>query len=70
MDTESSHWTATLAAVAWCVFFIALIFRPSLATDHPILAVVAVGGCIWWMVKARRTRQREKKHLSKLKGRS
>jgi hypothetical protein len=63
MNSESKHWTAALFGVAWAAFFIALIFRPSLVLDYPILAAVAIGGCAWWMVKAYRTRRREKARL-------
>ena len=52
-----------MLAVGWAVFFVVLIFRPSLVADYPLLAVAAVGGCIWWAVKARRTRRREKTKL-------
>jgi len=70
MNPESTHWTATLAAIAWCVFFVALIFRPSLVKDQPVLAAVALVGCGWWMVKAHRTRRREKQSLLDPKKRS
>ena len=63
MDSKSTRWTAVLAAVIWFVFFVALIFRPSLVKDYPLLAVVALAGCGWWMVKAHRTRRREKRDL-------
>ncbi len=35
MDPKSTRWTAVLAAVIWFVFFVALIFRPSLVKDYP-----------------------------------
>ncbi|MHC4063559.1 MAG: hypothetical protein ACYSUI_03520 [Planctomycetota bacterium] len=69
MKSDSMHWTAVLASVAWCAFFVALILRPSLVKDYPLLAVVAIAGCGWWMVKAHRTRRREKRRLLELKER-
>jgi len=63
MKPDSTHWTAVVMSMAWGAFFVALIFRPALVRDHPVLAFVAVGGCLWWMVKAHRTRRREKARL-------
>ena len=54
---------ATVGAMFWFVFFLALIFKPVLVKENPILAVVALVGCGWWMVKARQTRRREKQRL-------
>ena len=58
---DARHWSATLNAVAWFVFFVALIFRPDLVVRYPALAGVAIGGCIWWAILARRTKRRERK---------
>ncbi|MCH7812458.1 MAG: hypothetical protein IID40_00425 [Planctomycetes bacterium] len=54
---------ATVGAVFWFGFFLALIFKPELVKQYPILAVVALVGCGWWMVQARKTRRREKARL-------
>jgi len=66
MGSDSTHWTAAVAAAAWGLFFLALIFRPALVKDQPLLAVVAIAGTAWWMLKARRTRRREKQELAEL----
>ena len=63
MGSDSTHWTAILAAMAWFAFFVLLIFRPLLVWEHPVLAVVFFAGLGWWAAKARRTRRREKKGL-------
>ncbi len=63
MDTESTHWTSVVAALAWVAFFVTLIFRPRLAWDYPVLAVLAIGGAVVWAIRARRTRRQEKARL-------
>lgn len=63
MAAPSMHWSATLSAVAWFAFFVLLIFRPDLVVRHPFLAGLAIGGCIWWAIQARRTRRRERDGL-------
>lgn len=63
MKTGSNPLGSTVGAVFWFGFFVALIFKPVLVKQYPVLAVVAVVGCGWWMVKARRTRRREKARL-------
>ena len=60
MGTGPRHWTATVTAVMWFAFFVTLIFRPDLVLRHRWLAGVAIGGCIWWAIQARRTRRRER----------
>ncbi|MCP4245548.1 MAG: hypothetical protein GY778_00725 [bacterium] len=52
-----------VGAVFWFVFFLTLIFKPELVKQYPYLAVVALVGCGWWMVQARKTRRREKERL-------
>jgi len=69
MGSDSTHWTAAVAAAAWGAFFLALIFHPALVKSQPLLAVVAIGGTAWWMVKARRTRRRERQQLAELEQR-
>ena len=63
MDSESTHWSSVLASIAWLAFFVLLFFKPLLARDYPILAVVCIAGLIWWGAQARRTRRSEKKGL-------
>ena len=63
LDSDSTHWTAVLASMAWCAFFILLIFRPLLVWEHPVVALVFFAGFGWWAAKARRSRRREKRGL-------
>lgn len=60
MDKKSSQLGSTVTAMVWFVFFVALIFRPDLVRGHPIVAVLAVGGCVWWAIQARRTGKRRR----------
>ena len=60
MASASKHWTATVTAMLWFVFFVALIFRPDLVKRWPALAGLAIGGVLWWAIQARRTRRRER----------
>lgn len=67
MGKQGSQLGSTVAAMVWFGFFVALIFRPDLVRGNPIVAVLAVGGCIWWAVQARRTgRRRRSKDIKRL----
>ncbi len=61
MSEPSNQWQSILGSMAWFAFFVALIFRPGLVVDFPLLALVAVLGCAWWGRKAWRTRALERK---------
>lgn len=69
MESALRRWSAALTAVLWFIFFVALIFRPDLVVRHPVLGAVAIGGTIWWAVKARRTRHRERNERGDPQGR-
>lgn len=60
MSERRSQLGPTIVAILWFVFFVALIFKPEMVRGNPILAVLAIGGCIWWAVQARRTGRRRR----------